>query len=66
MKKGEYELIPYVSWMYPDPKRGIKMTQESARYSSGYASLFNSYGMMTENHVYKDYADRVKSAYIRD
>ncbi len=63
MKKGSYELIPYVSWMYPDPKMGIKMTQESARYSSGYASLFNSYGMMTENHVYKDYADRVKSCY---
>ena len=63
MKKGEYELIPYVSWMYPDPKLGIKMTQESARYSSGYASLFNCYGMMTENHVYKPYPERVKSAY---
>ncbi|NQU51736.1 MAG: hypothetical protein HQ522_04270 [Bacteroidetes bacterium] len=63
MKKGEYELIPYVSWMYRDPKRGIKMTQESVRYSSGYASLFNCYGMMTENHVYKPYADRVKSCY---
>lgn len=63
MEKGEYKLIPYVSWMYRDPKRGIKMTQESARYSSGYASLFNCYGMMTENHVYKPYADRVKSCY---
>lgn len=63
MKKGEYELIPYVSWMYPDPKMGIKMTQESARYSSGYASLFNCYGMMTENHMYKAYPDRVKSCY---
>ncbi|MDX1284551.1 MAG: M14 family zinc carboxypeptidase, partial [Draconibacterium sp.] len=63
MKKGEYELTPYVSWMYRDPKRGIKMTQESPRYSSGYSSLFNSYGMMTENHVYKPYADRVKSVY---
>ena len=63
MKKGTYELTPYVSWMYPDPKMGIKMTQESPRYSSGYASLFNSYGMMTENHIYKSYADRVKSAY---
>ncbi len=61
MKKGEYELTPYVSWMYPDPKMGIKMTQETGRYSSGYASFFNSYGMMTENHVYKDYPDRVKS-----
>jgi hypothetical protein len=63
MKKGEYELIPYVSWMYRDPKRGIKMTQEGPRYSSGYASLFNCYGMMTENHIYKDYPDRVKSCY---
>jgi len=63
MKQGEYELIPYVSWMYRDPKRGIKMDQFSGRYSSGYASLFNSYGMMTENHVYKIYADRVKSCY---
>lgn len=63
MKKGKYELIPYVSWMYRDPQKGIKMTQESARYSSGYASLFNSYGMMTENHVYKAYPDRVKSCY---
>ena len=63
MGKGEYELIPYVSWVYPDPKMGIKMTQESPRYSSGYASLFHSYGMMTENHVYKKYADRVKSCY---
>lgn len=63
MKKGNYELIPYVSWMYRDPRKGIKMTQESGRYSSGYASLFNSYGMMTENHVYKPYPDRVKSCY---
>lgn len=63
MENGDYELIPYVSWMYPDPKMGIKMTQESPRYSSGYASLFNSYGMMTENHVYKAYPDRVKSCY---
>ncbi|WP_321997182.1 M14 family zinc carboxypeptidase [Draconibacterium orientale] len=63
MKKGEYELIPYVSWMYSDPKKGIMMTQETSRYSSGYASLFNCYGMMTENHVYKDYTDRVKSCY---
>lgn len=63
MKKGAYELTPYVSWMYRDPKMGIKMTQESPRYSSGYASLFNCYGMMTENHVYKPYPDRVKSCY---
>lgn len=63
VKKGPYELIPYVSYMNHDPKFGIKMEQEGPRYSSGYASLFNTYGMMTENHVYKEYADWVKSCY---
>ena len=63
MEKGEYELTPYVNWAYRDPKLGIQMWQDAPRYSSGYASLFNSYGMMTENHVYKRYPDRVKSCY---
>ena len=63
METGEYELIPYVSFMFRDPKLGINMTQEGPRYSSGFASLFHSYGMMTENHIYKGYADRVKSSY---
>lgn len=63
MKEGEYELIPYVSFMFRDPKLGINMTQEGPRFSSGFASLFHSYGMMTENHVYKNFPDRVKSVY---
>jgi hypothetical protein len=63
MELGEYELIPYVSFLFRDPKRGINMTQEGPRYSSGYASMFHSYGMMTENHIYKPYPDRVKSCY---
>ncbi|NQU88046.1 MAG: hypothetical protein HQ541_20045 [Mariniphaga sp.] len=63
MGKGEYDLIPYVSFIFRDPKLGINMTQEGPRYSSGYASMFHSYGMMTESHIYKDYADRVKSCY---
>jgi hypothetical protein len=61
MKNGEYELIPYVNWVHNDPKLGIQMMEEFPRYSSGFAGLFHSYGMMTENHVYKNYADRVKS-----
>lgn len=61
MKKGIYELIPYVDWFYDDPRMGIQMTQEGPRYSSGYARLFHCYGMITENLIYKPYADRVKS-----
>lgn len=61
MKNGDYEMVPYVNWVHNDPKSGIQMMEEFPRYSSGFAGLFHSYGMMTENHVYKPYADRVKS-----
>ena len=63
MKKGEYELIPYVNYIFNDPKQGIAATQEGPRYSSGFASMFHSYGMMTENQIYRKFPDRVKSCY---
>jgi hypothetical protein len=63
MKKGKYELIPYVEWLNNEPKKGIELWKDGARYSSGFASLFNCYGMITENHIYKDYPDRVESCY---
>lgn len=63
MQESDYELIPYVDWFYDDPREGIQMTQESPRYSSGFARMFHSYGMITENLIYKPYPDRVKSTY---
>jgi len=63
MRKGPYELIPYVDWFYEDTRSGIKAGQESPRYSSGYAARFHCYGMMTENLIYKPFPDRVKSTY---
>ncbi len=63
MKKGEYELIPYVDYFYHDPKHGIARSLEGPRYSSGFASMFHTIGMMTENEIYKAYPDRVKSCY---
>ena len=63
MKKGSYELIPYVDYFYDDVRSGIRGGQESPRFSSGYAARFHCYGMMTENLIYKPFADRVKSTY---
>ncbi len=63
MKKGKYELIPYVDYFYDDPKNGIASSPTGPRYSSGFAGLFHSYGMMTENQIYHHYYDRVKSCY---
>lgn len=63
MNGGEYKLTPYVNWISRNPEEGILLWQDAPRYSSGFASLFNSFGMMTENHVYKHFPDRVKSCY---
>lgn len=63
MKKGDCELIPYVNYIFNDPKQGISMSHEGPRYSSGFASMFHSFGMMTENQIYKPFPDRVKSCY---
>ena len=63
MKKGKYELIPYVDYFYDDPKNGIVSSPTGPRYSSGFAGLFHSYGMMTENQIYRNFPDRVKSCY---
>ena len=63
MKKGDYELIPYVDYFYDDPKNGIAASLGGPRFSSGFAGLFHSYGMMTENQIYRKFPDRVKSCY---
>jgi len=63
MKSSPYEMIPYVNWVTRDPSNGIGAYFDAPRVSSGYASLFNIYSFMTENHVYKDFRDQVKSVY---
>lgn len=71
MKKGKYELIPYVipydrsarNYYDRSPEKGILSYVQTAKFSSGYTQLFNCLGFMTENHIYKTYYDRVMSAY---
>lgn len=63
MGNGQYPLIPYVDYFYEDVRDGIRGGQEGPRFSSGYAALFHSYGMMTENLIYASYPDRVRSTY---
>jgi len=63
MANTDYELIPYVNYMNRSPKSGISLYIQTPRFSTGYAGLFNSLGFMTENHIYKDFPDRVRSVY---
>ncbi len=63
MKEGEYELIPYVDFIFDDPRKGMSLFQGSPRFSNEFATMFNCIGMVTENQIYKAFPDRVQSCY---
>jgi len=63
MQKGRYEMTPYVQSLKRTPDGGIYAFYDSPRYASGYTSLFNTIGFITETHMLKPYKDRVLSTY---
>lgn len=54
------EMVPYVQYTERGEIKAITGFEEHAYYSTGYSSLFNSFGFMTETLVYKPYHERVK------
>lgn len=66
MRKTTYEMIPYVNWVDggSNPDKGIAAYFDAPRVSTGFASAFNTYAFMTENHVYKEFKDQTKSVYL--
>lgn len=63
MKNAGFEMIPYVNTIGESPDSGLVQFLETARYSTGYAALFNCIGMMPETHMLKEYTPRVRSTY---
>jgi len=63
MKQSPYEMIPYVWSRGTGPQTGILAFMDYPRYTSGYASLFNSLAFTVETHMFKPYADRVLSTW---
>ena len=63
MKKAGFEMTPYVNTLGESPDSGIVQFLETARFSTGYAALFNCIGMMPETHMLKAYTPRVRSTY---
>jgi hypothetical protein len=53
------EMIPYVQYTERGEIKAIDGFKECLYFSTGYASLFNSFSFMTETLVYKPYAERV-------
>ena len=63
MKERGYDLIPYVNAFGDTPETGWPEFLEGPRYSSGYATLFNSFAFVPETHMLKPYPQRVDATY---
>lgn len=55
------EMIPYVNVFGRSPDSGYTAFYDSPRYSTGFAALHHSIGLLTETHMLKPYAQRVAS-----
>ncbi|TLV01220.1 M14 family metallopeptidase [Dyadobacter luticola] len=63
LKEAGYEATPYVNAWGQTPDKGFVQFPDWPRYSTGYAALFHTIGVMTETHMLKSYDKRVKSTY---
>ncbi|MHA4742132.1 M14 family metallopeptidase [Dyadobacter sp. MSC1_007] len=63
LKEGGFEATPYVNAYGQTPDKGFVQFPDWPRYSTGYAALFHTIGVMTETHMLKPYDQRVRSTY---
>jgi hypothetical protein len=63
LKAAGSEATPYVNAWGQTPDKGFVQFPDWPRYSTGYAALFHTIGVMTETHMLKPYDQRVKSTY---
>ncbi len=58
-----WPITPYVNVFNKPPDSGFSQFLDSPRYSTGYTTLWNVFGMMIETHMLKPYEERVKGTY---
>lgn len=63
MESAGFPMTPYVNVYGRKPDAGFSEFADWARYSSGFANLFQTYGFMTETHMLKPYQQRVPATY---
>ncbi len=63
MEEKNWPLVPYVSFEGGNPERNWVAFYDPPRYSSGYATLFQTMAFMPETHMLKPFEQRVKSTY---
>ena len=61
--KKDWDITPYVNVFNEVPEKGFSQFLDLPRYSTGYASLWNTFGLMIETHMLKPYDKRVWGTY---
>lgn len=59
----DWEITPYVNVFNRPPEGGFTQFMDYPRYSTGYAALWNTPGLMLETHMLKSYPSRVAGTY---
>lgn len=60
---NKWDITPYVNVFNSTPENGFTQFLDGPRYSTGFASLYNTLGMMIETHMLKPYKARVDGTY---
>jgi hypothetical protein len=63
MKTKGYDIVPYVDFEGETPENGWMTFDDSPRFSSGYTTLFHTFGFVPETHMLKAYPLRVQATY---
>jgi len=63
LEAKDWDITPYVNVFNTTPETGFSQFMDYPRYSTGYAALFNTLGMMVETHMLKPYKQRVEGTY---
>ncbi|GAA4318097.1 M14 family metallopeptidase [Pontixanthobacter gangjinensis] len=63
LKAKDWDITPYVNVFNEVPENGFTQFMDTPRYSTGYATLWNTLGMMVETHMLKPYDKRVYGTY---
>ena len=63
LQNKKWDITPYVNVYNRTPEYGFSQFFDPPRYSTGYAALFNTLGMMVETHMLKPYKSRVEGTY---
>ncbi len=61
--ENEWDITPYVNVHNDLPEKGFTQFMDTPRYSTGYAALWNTLGLMIETHMLKPYKKRVMGTY---